>query len=163
MATPLSSRDAEVDQPVCSMINPRDKTMPAWESAKSEVEDATRAWVAAFDNRDAEKIAALYHPDAILLGTTSPTIISTPAGVRQYFDQVCTANMQLKVVLGQHFVRVIGDTAINSGHYHLSFVAECERRSLEARYSFTYQKLEGIWLIVDHHSSTVPAENQAKQ
>jgi uncharacterized protein (TIGR02246 family) len=133
------------------------QTIPSPEAAKSELEGATQAWVAAFDACDVDKITALYLPEAVLWGTTSPIILSTPAGIRQYFERGCSANLQLKVTVSQQLVRVFGDTAINSGSYTFAFVAQGRPGSLPARYTFTYRKVAGKWLIADHHSSGVPA------
>jgi hypothetical protein len=52
----------------------------------------------------------------VLWGTTSPAIVATPEGVRQCFEGTCAATMQLKMKVDQQFVRVYGDTAINSGN-----------------------------------------------
>lgn len=62
----------------------------------------------------------------------------------------------LKVTFGDQLIRVYGDTAVNTGCYTFSYVKDGETRSLPARYSFTYVKRGGNWLIVDHHSSTMP-------
>ena len=53
-------------------------------------------------------------------------------------------------------VRVYGDTAINSGYYTFSYEKDGQPTQLPARYSFALVKRDGKWLIVDHHSSTMP-------
>ena len=133
------------------------QTAPSLETTRVEVERATLAWVSAVDECDVAKITALYDPEAVLWATTSSVIFSSPAGIQRYFEQTCSANMQLKVTLGPQLVRVFGDTAINSGSYTVAFVAQGRPGSIPARYTFVYRKVAGKWLIVDHHSSTVPA------
>ena len=115
------------------------------------------AWVSAVDECDVAKITALYDPEAVLWATTSSVVFSTPAEIRQYFERTCSANLQLKVILGPQLVRAFGDIAINSGSYTVAFVAQGRSGSIPARYTFAYRKVAGKWLIVDHHSSTVPA------
>ena len=133
------------------------QTAPSLETTRAEVERATLAWVSAVDECDVAKITALYDPEAVLWATTSPVIFSTPAEIRQYFERTCSANLQLKVILGPQLVRAFGDTAINSGSYTVAFVAQGRPGSIPARYTFAYRKVADKWLIVDHHSSTVPA------
>ena len=56
-------------------------------------------------------------------------------------------------------MRVYGDTAINSGTYALLNVAVRDGKpvTIAARFSFVYRNRNGRWVIVDHHSSRVPA------
>ena len=42
-------------------------------SQKQQVMDAANAWVAAYNSRDAARIAAMYEPDTVFWGTTSTT------------------------------------------------------------------------------------------
>ena len=133
------------------------QSVPSPETERPQVQAATQAWIAAFNSCDAGKAGALYHPEAVLWGTVTPTIISTPAGIRQYFERVCSSSPQPKVVLGEQLVRTYGETAINSGKYTFTVFPGGQPREAPARYSFTYRKTDGQWLIVDHHSSALPA------
>lgn len=133
------------------------QSMPSAEAAKSEAAVATQAWAAAFNSCNAAGAAALYQPDAVLWGTFAPAIISGRAGVQRYFERVCSADPPPKVSFGEQLLRVYGDTAINSGTYAFSFVVQGQPRSALARFSFTYRKVDGQWLIADHHSSALPA------
>ena len=128
--------------------------------ATSEVAEATGAWVAAFNSCDATAAASLYQPDAVLWGTVSSSIISTKAGIQQYFERACASNPQPKVALGEQLVRVYGDTAISSGSYTFTVFVGGQARQFAARNSFTYRRNEGRWLIVDHHSSAAPPQSQ---
>jgi hypothetical protein len=69
----------------------------------------------------------------------------------------CKTLPKLTVEFHDPLIRVYGgDTAINSGSYTLSYEKDGEKVKLPARYSFTLVKRDGQWLIVDHHSSTLP-------
>jgi hypothetical protein len=46
---------------------------------------------------------------------------------------------------------------VNSGSYVFTFERDGAKNELPARYSFTLVKREGKWLIIDHHSSGMPA------
>jgi uncharacterized protein (TIGR02246 family) len=133
------------------------QTTPDTKSSAAEVQAATQAWVEALNACDPAKLASLYDPEAVFWGTVSQQVISTPAGVRQYFERGCAAPARLQVSLGSPAVRVYENTAINTGAYTFTGVVGGQPRVFPARYSFTYRKREGKWLIVDHHSSSVPA------
>jgi hypothetical protein len=62
-----------------------------------------------------------------------------------------------KVAFGDQLIRVYGDTAVNTGYYTFSYVKDGQAQTIPARYSFVYVKQGGKWLIVDHHSSAMPA------
>jgi uncharacterized protein (TIGR02246 family) len=121
-----------------------------------DARSALGAWESAVNECDAEKVAKLYAPDAVLWGTVSPAIIWNAAGVRQYFERACAPTPNLKVVLGEQLVRVYGDTAINSGLYTFTVFPAGQPVQFPARYSFTYRNIDGRWQIVDHHSSAMP-------
>lgn len=127
---------------------------------KEEVAAATQAWIDAMSSHDAERVVALYDPEAVLWGTRSPTLRDNPATVRDYFNILRTVPPSYKAVLGEQRIRVYGDIAINSGTYTFSEVREGKPITRPARFSFVYRNRGGRWLIVDHHSSAVPAPPQ---
>jgi uncharacterized protein (TIGR02246 family) len=132
------------------------QSMPSTEDVKAEVSTASQRWATAFNECNSSKAAALYDNAAVLWGTVSASIISSRAGVAQYFERVCTASPQPKVVFGEQNIRVYGDTALNSGTYTFTVFPAGQARQFPARYSFAYRKIEGQWLVVDHHSSALP-------
>ena len=133
------------------------QTTPAPEASRADVEQALQDWAAAFNSCDAEKLSSLYAPDAVLWGTVAPVIISSPPGLRQYFERACSPNPQPKVAVGEHLVRVYGNSALNSGSYTFTVFPGGQARQFPARYSFAYQRQGDRWLIVDHHSSALPS------
>ena len=62
-----------------------------------------------------------------------------------------------KVQFGEQLISVYGDTAVNTGYYTFSCVKDGETKNWPARYSLHYVKDGDRWLIVDHHSSAMPA------
>jgi hypothetical protein len=96
----------------------------------------------------------------VLWGTRSPTIRDTPPTVREYFNILRTVPPSYKAVLGEQRIRVYGDIALNTGTYTFSEVRDGKEITRPARFSFVYRNRGGRWLIVDHHSSAVPAPPQ---
>lgn len=125
----------------------------------AEIKASLQRWIEAFNLRKPEQICALYHPEAVLWGTTAQALITSPDGLRQYFEGHCAALTPLTVTLTDQRVRIFGDMAVNSGSYTLATITREQRLEMPARFSFTYLKTGSDWLIVDHHSSWVPGSH----
>ncbi|WP_175408168.1 SgcJ/EcaC family oxidoreductase [Streptomyces sp. TRM64462] len=116
-------------------------------------------WNAGLRTGDPEKVAARYAPDAVLLPTASPRIRTDRAGIVDYFEHF----LQKKPV-GEKVTSVINvldaNSAIDAGLYrfHVTDPATGEKSAIDARYTYEYEKRGGTWLIVNHHSSVLPAE-----
>jgi uncharacterized protein (TIGR02246 family) len=127
---------------------------------KEDVAAATQAWIDAMSSHDADRVVALYDPEAVLWGTRSPSLRDTPPTVREYFNILKTVPPSYKAVLGEQRIRIYGDIAINTGTYTFSEERDAKPVVRPARFSFVYRNRDGRWLIVDHHSSAVPAPPQ---
>ena len=133
---------------------------PASADDKADVIAVTEMW----KNKLAEACASeptailpLYAEDGVLWGTLSQKIRSDRAGMQDYFVAACKALPKLTVEFTDQLIRVYGgDTAINSGSYTLTYEKDGQMVKLPARYSFTLVKRDDRWIIVDHHSSTLP-------
>lgn len=126
-------------------------------SPKEEVAEATLAWARTLGEDDPDKIMPLYADDAVLWGTLSPIVRSDRAALRDYFVTAFKVLPGLKVTFGDQLIRVYGSTAVNTGYYTFSYIKDGETKRWPARYSFTFVKNGERWLIVDHHSSAMPA------
>ena len=124
---------------------------------KEDVGAATQAWADAMTSHDIDRVLALYDSEAVLWGTRSPTLRDTPPALREYFNILRTVPPSYKAVLGEQRIRIYGDIAINTGTYTFSEVRDGKEINRPARFSFVYRNRGGRWLIVDHHSSAVPA------
>jgi uncharacterized protein (TIGR02246 family) len=133
------------------------QTMPSSTASRARVEAATQSWIAALNSCTVDRILALYDPEAVLWPTTSPKIANSSQSIREYFQRVCSSPTPPKGSLTEQNVRVYGDTAINSGTYTFTVMREGKPASVPARFSFTYRHVHGQWLILDHHSSLMPA------
>jgi hypothetical protein len=58
--------------------------------------------------------------------------------------------------MGEHRVQLFGDVAVNTGYYILNTHRDGALVLLPARFTFVYQRRDGAWLIVEHHSSARP-------
>ena len=123
------------------------------EAARAQVAAATAEWITTFNTRDPERIAALYAPDGILWGTVSKTIRTTPEEILEYFQESSAKRPKLRMVLGEHHVRLYGDIATSSGYYTSRNPVDGEEVVTPLRFSFTYRREGGRWVIVNHHSS----------
>jgi uncharacterized protein (TIGR02246 family) len=129
---------------------------PAWAGPKEDVAAATNKWATVFADNNPDTISVLYAKDGVLWGTLSPTVRSDPDTIKAYFVAAYKALPKATVKFGDQLIRVYGNTAVNTGYYTFSYVKDGETKSIPARYSFTYVKNGNDWLIVDHHSSSVP-------
>lgn len=121
------------------------------------VEGARQRWAAAFNAGDMAGLLALYHPQAVLWGTTSAVLLHTTEGITAYFQRTFSTRPAPQVQMGEARTRVLGDVALCSGAYTLQLSGpQGEARTLAARFSFAYRRVNGQWLIVDHHSSVSP-------
>lgn len=124
---------------------------------EQEIQQATSAWVEAYNARDAGRIVALYAPDATFWGTRSDTLRITPPQIAAYFEE-SVANPTLRVTIDQQSIRVYGDVAFNAGTYTVSDGKSGEEVKTPGRFSFVFNKRNGQWLIVHHHSSRMPGK-----
>ncbi|MGH8743321.1 MAG: SgcJ/EcaC family oxidoreductase [Burkholderiales bacterium] len=129
----------------------------SWAGSKEDVAAATAKWAEVFTDDNPDKILALYAKDGVLWGTLSPKRRDDPEAIKDYFVKAFAALPSHKVSFGDQLIRVYGNTAVNTGYYTFTYVKDGEAKSLPARYSFTYVKKGKKWLIVDHHSSAMPA------
>ena len=133
------------------------RTLESPQTAKQEIAATTQAWIDGMTRHDMEAVLALYDPEAVLWGTRSPTLRDNPAAVRQYFEILRKVPPSYKAVLGEQRIRVYGDIALDTGTYTFSEIRDGKEVVRPARFSFVYRHRGGRWLIVDHHSSAVPA------
>ena len=119
----------------------------------AQVAAATAEWIATFNTRDAARISALYAPDAILWGTVSQTIRTTPQEILEYFEESSAKRPKLRMFLGEYHVRLYGDIATNSGYYTSRNPLDGKEVVIPMRFTFTYRREGERWMIVNHHSS----------
>jgi len=124
---------------------------------REDVAAAAASWGRGLGEDDPDKVLPFYADDAVLWGTLSPAVRSDRPALRDYFVTAFKVLPGLKVSFGDQLIRVYGSTAVNTGYYTFSYTQNGELKTLPARYSLTFVKDGDSWMIVDHHSSSVPA------
>ena len=128
------------------------------EPTKKQILALFDRWNATLATGDADKVADLYAPDGVLLPTVSPKIRTTHAEIADYFEHF----LENKPV-GRKDRSVVDildrNTAVDAGLYTFTLTDPDTgvKREVKARYTYLYEKIGGKWLIVNHHSSVLPA------
>ena len=122
-------------------------------TAKDQVAAATTAWAEAFNSRDPARISALYDAEAVLTDASESRPRVGASAIADYYKSAAQRPTQ-RVALGERNIRLLGDTAIDSGTLTYFEMRDGTATTTPGRYSLTYQKRGGKWLIVDHQSST---------
>lgn len=131
---------------------------PASITAHERIAAATTAWVDAFNKRDTDRLVGLYDPEAVLWGTSAQRIAAGPAAIAEYYKNLdAPQRSPVTASIGEQRIRVYGDTAVDTGTYTFWIVRDGKQEPVPARYSLVYHNRDGKWLIVDHHSSRIPA------
>lgn len=145
------------------MLAVGDGASPVWADDKADVAAAMSLWgdyLAQGTSEEPGDILSLYAEDGVLWGTISTTRRDDPAAIRDYFVKAYKALPNLTVMFEDPYIRIYGDTAVNTGYYTFSYEKGGKIQTLPARYSFTLVKRDDEWLIVDHHSSAMPQPAQ---
>jgi hypothetical protein len=124
---------------------------------------AVHDWIGAFNDGDVKRISSLYADDAVLWGTLATSLITSPAEIASYFELALQGTPKPAVNLEGVYVQSYEGTAIASGAYLLSLTLAGQAVLLPARFTFTYRLTAGAWLVVNHHSSLVPAAANGAQ
>jgi uncharacterized protein (TIGR02246 family) len=126
---------------------------------RKEVDAAFAEWRSALSSGKAENVVKLYDEDAVLLATLANEPITDQKARTAYFTTL-TAKPKLSAAVNKEFVKLLDDnSAIISGVYTFSFEEHGKIVQIPARYSFVYEKENGKWMIVQHHSSQMPQAN----
>lgn len=129
--------------------------------SKAVIAQQFQIWDAALQTLDAKKVAALYcAAGGVLLPTVSNQVRTTPAEITDYFKHFL--QLRPKGTIDESHIRILGPgTAVNSGIYTFAVTDNGKPGRVQARYTFVYQKMNGKWCIMDHHSSAMPETKPA--
>ena len=116
----------------------------------SIISELLQKWVVAIKSGDPKQVTSLYHSDGILLGTFSNKERVGQELILEYFENLLKSPVEVEIV-SEHPI-VFESAAVNSGLYN--FIAK--GKTINARFSFVYQKDNGEWKIASHHSSVMP-------
>lgn len=108
-------------------------------------------WNSSLQTGVASNMLKLYADSAILLPTISNQVRHNHSEILDYFEFFLPQGPSGKIEEAN--IRIFDSLAINSGIYLFSFK---NGSTVRARYTFVYQKLDGQWKIIEHHSSAMP-------
>ena len=118
---------------------------------KTEITALFEEWNSALQTGDPKQVASLYETNAILLPTVSNKVRHNHEEIEDYFVHFLAKGPQGKI--DESNVRTFGGVSINSGVYTFSFK---DGVSVQARFTYVYRWNGQRWMIVEHHSSTMP-------
>lgn len=105
---------------------------------------------------DPKIVTQYYAPKALLLPTLSQEILTNENnGLDAYFQKL-TSHPNIKCTPNKLITRMYKATAINTGLYKFSYTDHGKTVNIPARFTFIYEKNNGKWLIIKHHSSKMP-------
>ena len=107
-------------------------------------------WTGAVKGGDPKQVVNLYSDDGILLGTFSNKERVGHELILEYFEKLLKSPVKVNIV-SEH-PHVFESVAVNSGLYN--FVTNS--KTINARFSFVYNKNDVGWKIILHHSSVLP-------
>ncbi|TDC23049.1 SgcJ/EcaC family oxidoreductase [Kribbella albertanoniae] len=106
---------------------------------------------------DAQGVADLYADNGVLLPTLSPVVRTDREQIKEYFVEDFLPKKPTGTITESH-VRVIDeDSASHSGNYTFTLTdKDGDQTKVDARFTYIYEKIDGKWLITEHHSSVTP-------
>jgi uncharacterized protein (TIGR02246 family) len=125
------------------------------DTKEAEIAALFDRWNATLATGDADKVTALYAPDGVLEPTVSNQVRTTPAQIKDYFTKFL--KMKPKAVVNYREIRLLSDdAALDTGVYTFTITKDGKVQKVQARYTYVYEKINGDWKIVNHHSSAMP-------
>ena len=153
-AAPAATPDAAASlAPAEAATVPADECNPP---LKAEIAALFDRWNASLRTGDPKKVVANYAPESILLPTVSNRARFTVAEKEDYFMHFLQRRPQ--GYIDDRIIDVDCNSATDAGLYTFRFA---DGGSVKARYSFSYKKINGQWLITSHHSSGMPEKPEA--
>lgn len=103
-----------------------------------------------------EDVLALYAPDAILVPTLSNEIREREEERRQYFERfLAIGAMRCVITMRKQRVSAKLGTVVIGGLYEFIIERPTSMETVPARFLFTFEEIDGRWLITGHHSSAL--------
>lgn len=131
------------------------------DAASQEVAGLFDRWNAALQTRDPATVTALYATDGILQPTVSNRVRVGHAAIEDYFKHFLLAK-PVGTINFREIRQLSANAALDSGVYTFALTQDGKVRQVQARYTFVYQKVDGEWKILNHHSSAMPEQAAAQ-
>ena len=115
-------------------------------------------WAATYSANDREALVALYAPDAILLGTTSPVMSEGTEQIRIYFKDL-NGSGRKNAIVERRTIILDENAVVSTGFYNFARASEGDVPR-PSRFTMLIVKRDGRWMIQHHHSSPKAATRQ---
>ena len=125
--------------------------------SKSETLNVVQAWIGALNRSDVNEIVGTFDANASFFGTSSKTLVTNSAGIRQYFENVYTQLSPLSVELGEYVINELSpDSAVLSGYDKWKVTIDGKQVERVGRLSIAVARKDGQWHMVSFHRSSMP-------
>lgn len=144
IAIPLTTLAKTTTQTTCHILS------------TSQVEKLFDNWNTALQTRDPQKIILLYANSGVLLPTLSNIPRTNHKELEDYFSYFVKKHPSGK--MDDHVIRSGCNWATDTGLYTFTLYGDYpnDKETVSARFSYTYEYIDGKWLIISHHSSLLP-------
>lgn len=134
---------------------------PPTDAKAREIASLFDTWNAALATGNPKRVTALYASNGILQPTVSNEVRVGPAAIERYFVDFLKAKPQ--GTINYREIRMLdADTALDAGVYTFTLTKDGKPTKVQARYTYLYEKVDGVWKIMSHHSSAMPEVPVAK-
>lgn len=130
---------------------------PAMADSKTGALAAVQAWIDAVNRHDLDGIVAAFAGDASFFGTTTKTLVTSPDGIKKYFEAVYAKFAPLSVGLGQVTISELSpESAVVTGYDLWKVTFNGKPAEGSGRLSIAVALRDGQWRIVSFHRSMMP-------
>lgn len=132
---------------------------PVFAGPKEDALAACQKFFDAFTTDNHDQMVRLFAPDALFYGTRSTELVTTPEGIRQYFEEALSGKRGLvKATAFEQTALVLSDNVVAiSGKWQSERTSDGKMVTAgPSRNTVVLQKRGDRWLIVQFHNSPTP-------
>ncbi len=122
---------------------------------ENAVLEALQKWISTINSRQPSAVSRLYSEDAVFLPTLSHYRILGSMNRTTYFARLL-GKSGFRVDILELDLQMLGEVGVCSGIYDFDYAFRGDDTRLEARFSMIFQRINGVYLIINHHSSLLP-------
>jgi len=124
-------------------------------------DDNFKNWNEALEKREARGVAKKYSESGELFGTVSARIRQGEKEIEEYFKHFLKIDPSGKVVK-RETINISDDVFLDGGLYNFDVVKGGEKQTIEAMFTYVWQKdKNGDWKIKHHHSAVKNGSNES--
>ena len=124
----------------------------------ADVEQLPQAYIEAYRNGDADRIASLFAPDASFIPLLALPRLQGRDAIRAYYQRSIDNSRSRDITPSNQRVQAYGDVVVRSADIRIDqALLDGRQVATQARVSFVYKREPQGWFIVHHHQSVQPA------